>query len=233
MSRILCVGLAGHFASLAQAETGRLFFDLAGNGGNQNAAHPGGLAMTNPQLPDGGGRLYLYWEFGRPGGSNSQNVLGLNYNVDVDGGVITQALNYQPDIAGRSRWQDVPGNPVPNPAVNPGGDRQAFTAVNITAFGLQNGDSAIASDQGYDAATNTTILGYVNVSGSAGATIWIEIHPLGIAIQGGGPNDDIYLGFGDGPAGPGPRSVIPEATIIPEPATLLLLCGGLSLLRRK
>jgi hypothetical protein len=226
MRFVVALTLAMACSAFASAETGRLFFDLAGNAGNQHAAHPGGLALNNPQLPDGGGRLYLYWEFGRPGGLDPQEVLGLNYGVSIDGGTITEAYNYQPLILNETRWQPVNGNPTPNPAVDPGGDRTRFTAVNINAFGLLNDNAAIASDQGHDRASNTTILGYVDVAGSAGATIWIEHDSVGIAIRGGGANDAVFFGFGDPAPNPGPRSEIPEATIIPEPATLMLLAAA-------
>jgi hypothetical protein len=196
--------------------------------------------LINPEVAPGGGRLYLYWQFGRPGPSPSQNVLGLNYNVTIDDGSITQAMNYQhPDIGGflGPRWQPVMGNPAPNPAVNPGGNTQRFTAININAFGLRNDAAAVALDTQYDTESNSTILGYVDVAAPGFATVWITVDVLGIAIQGGGPLDEIYLGFGDDPVHAGAhgmRSEIPEATIVPEPATLMLLaCAGLVLRRRR
>jgi hypothetical protein len=224
-------------STAAWAETGRLFFDLAGNGGDQNAPHPGGLALENPVLPPGGGRLYLYWQFGRPGPDPFQSVLGLNYNVTVDNGSISEAMNYNysNSILG-PRWGNAPGNPAPNPPVNPGGSTQRFTAIGINVLGLKNDAVAFQLDEGYDAQTNTTILGYVDVTSPSAAGVWLTVDTLGIAIQGGGPADDIYMGFGDAPVpaggSPGRRSDLPEATIIPEPATLVLLIAGAAALAR-
>ncbi len=226
---VLCL-LGAVAAAPAAGETGRLFFDLAGNGGNQHGPHPGGLALENPVLPPGGGRLYIYWEFGRPSGAG-QNVLGLNYRVTVDGGIVTEAMHYNPtSLFSVPRWQPVPGNPAPNPAVNPNAPSQRFTAVNISAFGLRNDTAHIKNDPGYDPQTNTTLLGYVDVAGPSTASVWITVDTLGIAIQGGSPSDDIYMGFGDGPVpaggSPGRRTDLPEATIVPEPAALLLMLAG-------
>jgi hypothetical protein len=238
MKKLIATLFIGTLVATANAQlTGRLFFDTAGNGGNQSGAHPGGLALNNPVL-NGPGRLYIYWGFGVPSGQG-QNVLGLNYNVTVDGGSISQAMNYQPtiNVLLQPRWQNVPGNPAPNPAVNPGGNSARFTAVNINAFGLKNDAAAVALDQGYNAASNSTILGYVDVESQNGS-VWLTVDTLGIAIQGGSPNDRIYMGFGDNPVpaggAPGTRTSIADATIVPEPASLMLLgLGALALRRRR
>jgi hypothetical protein len=240
MKKLIGTLIVSLLAATASAETGRLFFDALGNGGTNEGAHPGGLALGNPVLNAGGGRLYIYWQFGRPNGAPGQNVLGLNYNVTVDGGALTGAMNFQnPAVGGflPPRWQPVMGNPAPNPAVNPGGASQRFTAVNINAFGLKNDASAVALDTQYNAASNSTILGYVDVE-SQGGEVYLTVDTLGIAIQGGSPQDEIFMGFGDAgvPAGgaPGRRTSIADATIVPEPASMLLLgLGALALRRRR
>lgn len=226
--------LVGLLAVAANAETGRLLFDLAGNGGTNTGPHPGNLALTNPVLPPGGGRLYLYWQFGPRGPDPYQDVLGLNYNVTVDGGTLSGAMNFQnPNLGWVGwRWQHVPGNPSPNPATNPGGSTQRFTAININHFGLRNDASAVAFDTQYDQFTNSTNLGYVDVASPGPAQIWLTVDRIGIAIQGGSRDDEIYMGFGDAPllAGRnmGQRSEIPEAIIIPEPATAALLVAAMA-----
>lgn len=239
MKKLIATLFIGTLVASANAQlTGRLFFDLAGNGGAQSDPHPGGLALNNPVVNQSG-RLYIYWQFGVPSGQG-QNVLGLNYNVTVDGGTITSAYNYQPtiNVVSQPRWQNVPGNPAPNPSVNPGGGSQRFTAVNINAFGLKNDAAAVALDQGYDDGSNSTILGYVDVESAGTADVWLTVDALGIAIMGGSPNDRIYMGFGDDPVpaggAPGTRTSIADATIVPEPASLMLLgLGALALRRRR
>jgi hypothetical protein len=50
------------------------------------------------------------------------------------------------------------------------------------------------------------------------------------------PADQIYLGFGDPPVPtmpPGLRSQLPEATIVPEPAGLMLFFIGSAFLARR
>lgn len=239
MKRTIAVILAACLCGAASAETGRLFFDLAGNGGNESAPHPGNLSMTNPDAGLHPARFYIYWEFGRPGGTDYQNVLGLNFNVEIDGGALTEAYYYNADIQpiGR-RWNSVPGNPSPNPAVNPGGNAQRFTAIGISGVGLKNDNAAIALDQGYDAPSNTTILGYVDaVTTGPNTSLWFTVDRLGIAIQGGGPTDSIYMGFFDDPVpaggSPGTRTSIADAYMTPEPATLLLFAAGAAALTRR
>ena len=83
--------VAGLLVACANAQPGaRIYFDEAGSvPGNQaegDAPHPGVTAKINPSL-FGGGRLYIYWEFG---GAN-QNVFSPNYDIEIDGGTITNA----------------------------------------------------------------------------------------------------------------------------------------------
>ncbi len=236
-TRTLAMALTACCLGTALAETGRLFFDVAGNGGNESAPHPGNLSMTNPDAGLRPARFYIYWEFGRPGGNDSQNVLGLNFNVEIDDGTLTEAFFYNADIPNLGRrWQTAPGNPSPNPPVNPGGSMQRFTAISINSRGLKNDNAAIAFDQGYHAPSNTTILGYVDAERTGPyASLWFTVDRLGIAIQGGGPTDQIYMGFGDSPVpaggSPGTRTSIADATLgIPEPATLLLVSLGAAVL---
>lgn len=223
--------LACLLALPALGETGRLFFDTLGNGGTNDGAHPGGLALNNPIINQTG-RLYIYWQFGAPPGSG-QKVLSLHYNITADRGEIREALNYQnPQVGGNlgPRWQPEGANPSPNPAMNPSADTVSFRAYSDSTFGLKNDPEAQALDTQYDADSNSTILGYVDVNASA--ALWITVHPAGIEFENGGPDDLIYLGFGDDPVpahgAPGTRSAIPEARFVPEPASLLLLATALA-----
>ena len=251
-------GLLAGYAN-AQGPGARIYFDLGGSTpGNQaesDAPHPGATAKINPigDSTDGPVRLYIYWEFG---GAN-QNVFSPNYDIEVDDGHITNAWNYNNTNIGGigfTRWEPLggdpptdygvepwnfPGGPDNNPtAVN--GPSVSFTSAAIIAFGLAND----AAHQGLDnqlaigdGEFGSTLLGYVDVvADAAEATVWMTVGVQGIAIEGGGPNDRIFFGFLDDPVSAGDsgrRTAIQEATVIPEPASLMLLGLGVLVLRRR
>ena len=86
MRKLLCAlfvaGLLGASAN-AQDPLYRVFLDTSGNRGDA-APHPGSgtLSYGNPELPAGGGRLYIYGEFQ----SGDQTILSPNFDVTIDGG---------------------------------------------------------------------------------------------------------------------------------------------------
>ena len=234
----------------AQGPGARIYFDEAGSvPGNQaegDAPHPGVTAKINPSL-FGGGRLYIYWEFG---GAN-QNVFSPNYDIEIDGGTITNAWNYNnTDIGGIgfTRWEPLGGDPPTDYAVEPwnfpggpdnnptavNGPSVSFTSAAIVAFGLNND----AAHQGLDnqlaigdGPFGSTLLGFVDVvENEPGvlATVWLAVGKQGLP-------DPIFFGFGDGPVPPGERrSSMADATInIPEPAGLMLMGLGVLVLRRR
>ena len=251
---LFVAGMLVGYAS-AQGAGGRMYFDLAGNvPGNQeenDAPHPGATAKVNPELPDGGGRLYIYYEFG----AANQTVLSPNYDIEIDNGVIENAWNYNNTNIGGigfTRWEPLgdppadyavepwnfPGGPANNPTAV-GGPVVSFTSAAIIAFGLKND----AAHQGLDnqlaigdGPFGSTLLGYVDVSSPSTASVWFRIGELGFAILGGNEDTPIHLGFFDEPvrAGSTDRSTMADATIIPEPASLMLLgLGALALRRRR
>ncbi len=66
----------------------RLFFDVSGNAGSDAAPHPGSetLSYTNPTLPAGGERLFIYAEFL----GEHISFVSFSYDITVDGGSITE-----------------------------------------------------------------------------------------------------------------------------------------------
>ncbi|MEE9131769.1 MAG: hypothetical protein V3T84_17290 [Phycisphaerales bacterium] len=226
----------------AQGSVGRIYFDLDGNvPGAQNendAPHPGVTAKENPML-DGGGRLFIYWEFG----GGNQNVLSPNYDITVDGGTITAAWNYNNTNIGGigfTRWEQAgspptdyfvepwnfPGGPAFNPTLV-GGPLVSLTSASVAfSFGLNNDAAHQVFDNQLaftDGPFGSTLLGYIDVSldaGQSSAEVFITVGQQGLAILGGGPATPIFFGFGDAPVGAGDvgiRTGIAEATIVSEP----------------
>lgn len=211
----------------------RLFFDTSGNAGADNAPHPGeaALGFDNPVLPDGGGRLYLYAMFMQA----ETDVISPNMDIVIDGGTITEAWNYN------GEGQDIRGGPNsrrwdaadPNPLTHPNASIAHFAAVNILRFGLINDPTHAMFDVQYDDSISefgTTLLGYVDVVNDPGqmAEVRYRVALQGFAFRGGGQGE-FFFGFGDGPN----ENPLPDATIVPEPATLIMLCLASLLLSRR
>lgn len=231
---VLCVaGLLVGAANAQRDPVGRMYFDLAGNDGTQEGARVGNTAQENPQLDAGGGRLFVYWQFGHA----DQLMLGMGVDINIDnGGTIGEAFYYNPLIwAPRTRRWDAA---VPNPAGGGGGSSVAFQAASVTQAGVGNGVDYVGFDNKLvmgDGPNGSTLLGYVDVVGDAGTNIWFSGNGFGIAEEGGVPDDTVYFGFGD-EAVPNLTGVsaVADATIVPEPASLMLLgLGALALRRRR
>jgi hypothetical protein len=222
-------------AANAQEQSYRIFFDTSGNAGSDAAPHPGSgtLSYGNPELGPVG-RLYIYGEFQLA----DQTVLSPNFDITVDGGTITEAWNYngpgQDTLSGDQRWDAA----TPNPVINPGGNSVSFTSANLTHMGLKNGAFADLFDIQHDNTRNDgdTLLGYIDVD-SQGGSVWLTVGEQGFAILGGTQDSPIFFGYGDDSvrAGSfGERTRIADATIVPEPASLMLLgLGALALRRRR
>ena len=199
----------------AQPPCFRVFFDTEGSDGELGSHRPGDhvLGYGNPVLPAGGGRLYIYGEFQ----FRDQTVVSPNYDIAVDGGVITDAWNYnepgQDMLTGDYRWKAA--SPDPNMATG------NFTSVNLTHLGLKNGAFADVFDLQHDNTNGNgdTLLGYIDVTQddpTIQATVWLTICQQGFAILGCGPENLIAFGYGDAPVRAhvvGVRTEIADATI--------------------
>ena len=219
MKRVLRTLFAvGLFVAGANAQVDplfRVFLDRSGNAGSNAAPHPGSgtLRYGNPVLPIGGGRLYIYGEFQL----EDQTILSPNFDITIDGGIITSAWNYngpgQDTLTGDRRWDEA----APNPVINPGRNTVTFNATNLTHMGLKNGFYADFYDIQHDntRGQGDTLLGYIDVEGTV-ASIWLTVGKHQFAILGGGLDSPIAFGYGDASvlAGRvGVRTRIAEATI--------------------
>lgn len=209
----------------------RLFFDTSGNAGADTTPHPGEatLGFDNPILPDGGGRLYLYAMFMQ----TETDVISPNMDIVIDGGTIIEAWNYNGD------GQDIRGGPnsrrwdaaEPNPLTHPNARVVEFSAANILRFGLMNDAEHAMFDVQYDDSISefgTTLLGYVDVVNDPGqmAEVRYRVGVQGFAFEGG--RGELFFGFGDGPN----ENPLADATVVPEPATaMMLMLAAATLLR--
>ena len=236
MSRLLGLLLAAALAAPVAAQRdpiGRLYFDHLGNDGAQNSPRSGPTAQENPQLPDGGGRLFVYWQFGHV----DQLMHGVGVDIDISDGLITEAYYYNPVfLPGVWRW----GFVTPNPPSRPDAASVRYNGFDRGAVSLRNGAGFEAIDYQFDphdGPFGSTLLGYIDVVNDPGriAEAYFSGNGLGIAEVGGHDDDVVYFGFGDEAVNTRTGiSAIADATIVPEPGGLMLLCVGLAgLLRRR
>lgn len=255
MRKLIVTLAVGLMVSAASAQL-RLFFDPAGVAERTDRGSTDNLSYGNPQV-NGSGRLYVYAEY-----LNANDLwLGLGYNMTVVGGngVITGGSNYNQRTGVGNRWtsrdQLLSGDQknmrfraawIGDPSQVPGGawNWDANYAQQQTGDPFNSADDSDPqhyrrtwdSDGDGTAAQGTTLLGYIDVSGTSG-DIFFSIDPFGVARLGGSGEDDIYFGYGDGPVNAnevGRRTTLPDASFVPEPASLALLgLGALALRRRR
>ena len=201
-------------------------------------------------------RLYIYAEF------LEANALWLatNFDVTVDGGAaITDIGRYNAFTRVGPRWTGG-GGTVNNP--QNASYRGAWIGnPNNSGGGVWNWDAAFSTMQtgnpisAADTADNhylrtadpnggplgTTLLGFVDVE-NAGAfavssDLFMTVESPIFAKFGGGGNERVFFGYLDASVGGGEigvRTSIADATVVPEPASLMLLgLGALALRRRR
>ena len=229
----------------------RVFFDTAGVGENEDRGTVDPLSYGNPVVDGTAGpvRLYIYAEY------LGENALWLaaNFDVTVDGSAaLSNPTIYNHRTGNGRRWSargtrlNNPTNAsfraawVGNPAEFPGGmwnwDEAFATARTGNPFNAADN----ADDKHYRRAWDsqngelgTTLLGYVDVEGDDGS-LWLTIESPGFG--GGGGQAQIYFGYGDPPipgSAFGVRTEIADATVVPEPAGLMLLGLGVLAMRRR
>ena len=242
MKRLLWV-LAGSalFAgpALAQDSAFRLYLAYEGVEGNTplSGISP---AQRNPVLTSTGThRLYVWGQV--IGAETPQKYVSVGYNVVTTGTA---------RVIGASTWNYT--NILSRWSVTNAGQLHGATLRNVRLaadpdafFGVADNAGPGNFDQQYDPVTNSTVLGWIEVDDGLGpgSGIFLQIGDIGIirTTKLGNPGatwDVVYLGFGDENAGLMGNSFdmgspIAEATIVPEPAGLLLLgLAGLAIRRR-
>lgn len=226
---VMSILVTGVFASVAQASMFRLYLSETGtdDGTTAGSALMPSQAADPTDLAPGSHRL---WVWGSPIGANT-SVNGLNFDVKVDGDLNIDGYNFWNHfLQVVNRWD---GGAFPGA----GGDSgQLLSGLSFTANatpGITNNPFS-GFDTHYDSSTNSTVFGYIDVSGSIG--------DVNIVFQSGSiaaPDtyDTTFLGLDDaaGNAGAGfYDNASPEANFLPEPGGVsLLVLGSAALLRRR
>lgn len=239
----IAVAVLGSTCALGQADL-RLYFAHAGwdgpvnpNGQDGRVGQPQPVPeQTNPLLPSFGGRLYLWGQTLNGSAGVVWNGLGLSVELDGPAQIVDWDLfgllgadpnhaNPQWDNGGDlvNRWTNV----TLGQTAADGGVR----GMNMVAVGV-NGEYGVRGtprDDGFitdDVLRGHVLLGYFDFVGSGYTEIYLSVGNAGISRRSGNvTNDRVFFGFGDeGLRGDdfGP-SRLPDAYLIPEPATALLL----------
>ena len=219
------------------AQAGRIWFSLSGVPENQPIAGtpPEYFLEQNPVIDAGAGemrRLYV-WGTHEDGGV-LYTALVLDINIYPHAGdvsiVDSRFYNYVcPSMPWRERWDLVVQGILTPTRVD---DAAMYVVVN--GWGLSY-YAEYFHDSQYDPQTNCLLLGYLDLlmTPDARGEIFFglesyTVHP---------PLVHMYFGWGDGPVPTWPhgqQSTLPDAYIVPEPATAaLLVCVAPALLRRR
>lgn len=219
--------------------------------GVPTAAGAGAIGpAANPVVDPGvSGLLYLMADL------NAVDVwTGFSIDINVVGGdgSITSSKVYQssagiPNGAFHTRWQysgdvapadGIADNPLLGKSDGVGGIGMAGSAITTNGIAASQLTSLVvtAGAVGGSLGGGTLVLGAINVAGTSG-NIFMSVGQGGISRQGGDPaNDQVFFGTGDASisvAAFGQASALADATIVPEPASFLLLgLAGLFLRRR-
>ena len=258
MKRLLatCV-VALLIAGTANAQL-RIFFDnTPGAGvdlfGNRTIPTAYGNPVVDPAVP-GSERLYIYAEFL---GENDLWIAA-NFDITVDGGsTVAEVARYNAFTRFGLRWTGpaVGGTVGPanvghfrsakilNPALEAGGIWNWDQAESTRRIGNPAAEADVADPSHYRRAWDsqggglgTTLLGYVDIIPSAGGSIYLTVEAQIFARLDSTPEDFVNFGYGDDSVGTGEigvRTSIADATIVPEPASLMLLSLGALALRRR
>ncbi len=189
----------------------------------------------NPTIDasSGAARLYIW------GSTDAYAIfyyVGLGINIHSTAGEVSLSdfglYNiYSTVYPSVSRWGSIDEG-----TVSAGGVEDASMLSIDLQWGLTPLRAVSYGDVQFDPATNSMLLGYLDLAMTPGATG--EVFFLTGLYGGGTFENSVYLGWGDAPFDMpydpvGVESELADAIIIPEPAALLLLAAAAVVLRRR
>lgn len=232
--------------SAAPASAARVWFSTSGVAENEPITGTPGEFINyntglNPALDasNGTGRLYVWASIGPTEPGPRYHGLTLDLQLHVYEGEVHFSdhhfYNYESTFTNfLYRWSQIIPGAQQNHLID-----DVMLLANANAWGLTEIDAIIHQDIHFDPLTKSMLLGYVNFETTPGARADLF---LGLGRGGFGrqpPTDEpiVYFGWDDEPLRTndfGARSRLPDAKIVPEPASALLLVGGALLgLRRR
>ena len=249
MRKLLATCVVGLFVVGSANGQIRIFFDTEGVGEQEDRGTVDPLSYGNPEVDGTAGpvRLYLYGEFL---GENDL-WLALNFDITADGSAtLSDPTMYNHRNGNGPRWSSSSGAMngdtasfrsawIGNPNQFPNGmwnwDEPYATARTGNPFNAADNADDKHYRRGWDSQNGelgTTLLGYIDVDGDDGS-LWLTIASPGFGFGG---QHQIYFGYGDAPIpgfAYGVRTEIADATVVPEPASLMLLGLGVLAVRRR
>jgi hypothetical protein len=244
MKQLVCLlAVAAFMVVPANAIAIRMFFDTAGVDDGDTNLDGIAPAMINPELGPGGGRLYIWAQIDPLPAPPAYYYLSVGYNIHTTGDVtitgysawnMTRYVQTQYEYV--DRWAGFATGAIQSPTRMM--NYRGFGNPGSGNFGVRNRNLFNSDDQfTNDDVTDATLLGWIDVAGNNGG-VFFEVGNATMARDGGGNKEAVYFGFGD--EGDGIKgddvdraSSMADATIVPEPSSLLLLgLAGLALRRR-
>lgn len=239
-----CLFLLTAWLLVPSAHALRIWFSATGVGENEPINGTPSEYVTpdtgvNPAIDAqaGAGRLYVW-------ATLAQNELGVFYRgigLDITfyprRGTVqlidSRFYNYQ-SVFGPRRWEFVEQGQRSAHKLD---DMELFTGP--FGYGLDHSSAVVLQDLQYDANTFSMLLGFLDLTMTpdARADVLFAVGGQGFVRQPPTEEQIIYFGWGDEPlrtSDRGRESRLPDATIVPEPASafLLLAAGALGLRRR-